>query len=149
MGVKMKKLGLIFLILVFIFIGCGNKAESPFSPEIKPRAVLTISMQYEPVAFIYNAWLASWCIDNCIILVETNGVGGNINFMKAEMMYQGLVGETKNFAENYNFNARESMSGCDFDCTIYEYDEMKVTVQGTDNNGYAINVSRTFDVYYQ
>jgi len=41
------------------------------------------------------------------------------------------------------------MSGCDFDCTIYEYDKMKITVQGVDNNGYAINVSKTFDVYYQ
>ena len=88
-------------------------------------------------------------IDNCVILVETNGVGGNINFMKAEMMYQGVVYETKNFAQNRNFNALESIFGCDSDCTINEYDKMKITVQGTDNNGYEINVSETFKVHYQ
>lgn len=145
----MRKVVFSFLILVFLFSACTKKAESPFSPEIKPRAVLEISMQYEPVVFIYNWLFDSWCIDNCVILLETNGVGGNINFMKAEMMYQGVVYATKNFAENYNFDPRESMYGCDFDCTIYEYDKMKITVQGVDNNGYTINASKTFDVYYQ
>ena len=145
----MRKLIISFLILVFIFSACKKNVESPFSPEILPRAVLEISMQYEPVVFIYNWLFDSWCIDNCVILLETNGVSGNISFIKAEMMYQGVVYATKNFAENYNFNAHESMYGCDFDCTNYEYDEMKITVQGTDNNDYTINVSKTFDVYYQ
>ncbi|HEB34725.1 hypothetical protein LCGC14_0591980 [marine sediment metagenome] len=137
-------LGTLIILLVLPFYSC----KSPASPEILPKAILEISMEYEPVVFSYNWLLESWCIINCIILLETNGVGGNISFMKAEMMYQGVVYETKSFIDNYNFNAHESMARCEFGCTIYEYDTMRITVQGVDSNGYTINVSKTFDVYY-
>ena len=144
----MKKalLGTLIVLLVLSF----NLCKSPQSPEeILPRAILEISMQYEPVVFVYDYWYRQWCLKNCVILIETNGVGGNINFFKAEMMYQGAVWETINLAEDCDFDPYESISGCAFGCTIYEYDKMKITVQGIDNNGYNINASRTFDVYYE
>ncbi len=144
----MRKLAFIFLVLAFIFSACGKKAESPFSPEIKPRAVLTITMQYEPVIFSYNWIFDSWCCSNCRIITETNGVGGNIESARLSFISAGQTYETKNY-EVGHFNARQSWSLCDTLCTLYEYEQIRMTITGTDDNGYAFNVSKTFDVYYQ
>ena len=144
----MRKIALIFLVSVFIFIACDKKVESPFSPEIKPRATLTIAMQYEPVIFSYNWIFDSWCCSNCIIITETNGVGGNVESAKLEFISSGQAYESKNY-EGGHFNARQSWSSCDVYCTIYEYEQIRITIAGKDANDYAFNVSKSFDIYYQ
>jgi hypothetical protein len=147
MEVMMRKIVLIILVLVFIFIACDKKAESPFSPEIKPRATLTIAMQYEPVIFSYNWIFDSWCCSNCIIITETNGVGGYIDGAKLEFISGGQAYESKSY-EGKSFNAGESWTSCDAYCTIYEYEKIRITITGKDANDYAINVSKSFDISY-
>ncbi len=142
----MRKLAFIFLVLVFIFSACSKKAESPFSPEIKPRAVLTITMQYEPIIF-YN-WIFAWCCSNCIIITETNGVGGNIESARLEFIFSGQAYEAKNY-EGGAFGARDSWTSCDDYCTVYEYEKIRITIAGTDANNYTFSFSRDFDISYQ
>lgn len=144
----MRKLVFSFLILVFIFIACEKKAKSPFSPEIKPRAVLTITMQYEPVIFSYNWIYDSWCCTNCVIITETNGVSGYIESASLDFISGGQAYESKNY-EGRHFDQRESWTICDTYCTIYEYEKVRITITGKDANDYAINVSKLFDIYYQ
>lgn len=144
----MRRIAFIFLILVFIFIACEKKAESPFSPEIKPRAVLTIAMQYEPVIFSYTWIHESWCCSNCIIITEINGVGGYIESAKLEFISGGQAYESKSYLGKH-FKARESWDVCDTYCTIYEYEKIRITITGKDDNDYAVNVSKLFDIYYK
>ncbi len=143
----MRKIVFFFLILVFIFSACKD-VESPATPEIKPRAVLEITMQYEPVVFHYNVLSDSWCCTNSIIITETNGVGGYINSAKLELIYNNQAYESKSY-EGKQFVPHESWSVSDVICTIYEYEKIKITIAGEDNNGYTIEVSKYFDVSYQ
>jgi len=144
----MRKIVFSFLILVFIFITCNKNAEGPFSPEIKPRATLTIAMQYEPVIFSYNWIFDSWCSSNCIIITETNGVSGNIQTAKLEFVSGGQAHESKNY-EGGSFNGHDSWTSCDVYCTLYEYEQIRITITGQDANDYTFSVSRSFNISYQ
>jgi len=143
----LKKIVFIFLILVFIFSACKD-VESPVSPEIKPRAALEVSMQYEPVIFYYNVLSSSWCCTNSIIITETHGVGGYINSAKLELIYNNQAYESKSY-EGKQFSPHESWSISDTICTIYEYEKIKITIGGEDNNGYKIDISIYFGISYQ
>ena len=138
------KVILTILLFFLIFFSCA----SPESPEIKPRAILTIALQYEPVVFSYSWIYDSWCCTNCVIITETNGVGGHIESARLDFISNGQAYESMNFLGKH-FRPRESWPVCDTYCTIYEYEKVRITITGKDDNDYAINVSKLFDIYYQ
>ena len=130
-----------------MFLFHASCKKSPVSPEIKLQANLKISMQYEPVVFIYNSWYESWCCSNCIILSETNGVGGHIFSAKLSFIYKNNEYESKTY-EGKSFKAFESWKVCDTFCTIYEYEKVKIYIEGKDNNGYSIYKTKYFNISY-
>lgn len=142
----MKRLIHVFIItiLIIFLILC----KSPERPEIKKQAILEIAVQYEPIIFSYNNFHESWCCSNCVILSETNGVGGHITSAKLVFVYKNKEYESYTF-EGRTFKPYESWKVCDTICTVYEYDQIKITVKGTDNNNYSINVSKYFNIYYE
>jgi len=141
----MKKLSFVFLALI-LFATCN----SPFTPEINPRAWLEVSMLFEPVVFQHDFWYRKWNLSNSVILVERNGIGGRLNFIRADLISDDEVYLTKSLVENYGFKSRERMTfNCEFNHMKHICQSLVIAVRGIDNNGYEINTLKTFNLSYK
>lgn len=146
--VKMrKKKPLISLCLSLILLFSLHSCKSPASPEVLKRATISISLSSDPVVFIWNSFLGVYVGAFDVIIAETNGVGCTISTVKAQWLHSGILYDSATL-EGGHINAYGTLRVSYAGVTILLYDQIRITVQGGDDNGYNISQYKDFNISY-
>lgn len=135
----MKKYLLVAAVLV-CFLGACSSTESPEMP--KKHANLEMRLETDPIV------ITDWYYSNALIISETNGVGGHITTAELAWIWNDQVYLTNNF-EGRQFRAFDSWRVQHGFWVDYTYDKVRITLAGTDDNGFRFNFKREWPLYYQ
>lgn len=145
---RMKKCACIF-VFALMFIACEKGIENPYTPPIPPppQAAIDIGSNPSPIGFYWNTWTLRYEGVYTIIVSETNGVGCDISTVESAFYYNNQpYAEVTLQGERLNANGSTSYTITGF--TNITYPQIRIVVQGQDDNGYQINVSTFFNVAY-
>lgn len=138
----MKKLLIALLGLILLFLSC----KSPQSPEeVLPRASITISLSIDPCGFVWD--IDGYFVISDVILAETNGVGCNIPTVTVSFLYNGQLYEFRTL-EGGRINAYNTLRVALAGGTQVTYPQLRITINGGDDNGYDISQYADFDIVY-
>ena len=130
------------ILFILFFIACKN---SPSSPEIKKRAKINVTVDPDPILLHWDSDLNQGNFQCKFIMTEKNGVGVNISKFAIGFVYEKKVwGEWVLFQGRLEpFGTKTVTAGGG---VIRSLDEIRVTVNGKDDNGNELNIKITFSV---
>ncbi len=134
------------LILLLSLHSCKSPASSEPAAALK-RATISISLSQEPAVFIWD-WItqASWGSFD-VIVAESNGVGCTISTIKAQFLHSGVLYESATL-QGGSINAYGTLRVSYVGFTTLAYDQIRITVEGGDINGYNISQYKDFTISY-
>jgi hypothetical protein len=142
--------GIIFFSLLIFPLQYCSSPESPTETEDELEAELEISLEKSPVVMYKHSdgcWYPEWGRPK-VIISETNGVGCSISTVKLEVMYEGEPCWPIT-VEGDRLKAFGSISVIIWDFFVcYEYERIKITATGGDDNGNSISESEYFYLFY-
>ena len=139
----MKKITSCLFLISWVFILFYTSCDNPSAPVLK-RAKLEMRLVQEPI-YIFPP---DYSINTSVIISEVNGVGGNITSAELGWMEKGTV-YLKNNYPGKRFRAFESWTVSDSFWLYYHYDKIRITLKGTDDNGFDFNFQKEWAIYYR
>lgn len=139
----MKKRGVFVSLLILLLLISGGCKKTPTEPSPpKKKGVFSINFKNTPLNWIHNGWVDAWECNFTLIVGDTNGVGGTISIVETVVYVQNAEVASNTVGGGY-VSANGSV---EIDCFIavddqYQFDEMIVTANGIDNNGYSFSIS--------
>jgi hypothetical protein len=134
---------LLFLPILFCQF-CGE--DSPTTPEVKKKAILSLAVDETPILVTWDRWVELWYMKCYITCSESNGVGvtasGTMWFIWENRKYE------EQSIEGIRLRAYGSETLYLKVGTEYHYDEIEFKVSGTDDNGYSVNLTNRYDLHY-
>jgi len=138
--VKQLSLSLALIFLAVAMTGCGG-STTPDVP--KPRAVLTIAVSPEPLAFSRDFWTGSYSSTFQVIVSETNGVAATLTTISLQFIFGNSIVYTLT-APGGSVPARGTFGGTCNPVVPSLFSEMKIVLAGVDSNGYSVNVQKSW-----
>jgi len=137
----------VLLILISIISSFYCKSSSPESPDIKKSAIIQISIENEPIYLKYNWNNGTHCLSVKVIISETNGVTSTIDRVDAMFVYQGATYEKQSLSGGVisGYGMLEVTVNM---CTEYEYEQLRISIEGKDSNDNFLSRSEDFSIEY-
>lgn len=134
----------ILALFSFLFYACKG---SPYSPEITKTAIIDITVDPDPLLFHWHPELNYGTFTCDVTLSEKNGVGLKISKTSFEFSWEGRVwGEWVLFTGRLEpFESTKIHYG---GSVIREVDEVRVNVEGKDDNANKLEKIETFAVVW-
>ena len=135
---------MLFALSTPLFYACEG---SPYSPEIKKRAIIDVTIDPDPLLFHWHPELNYGTFSCDVTLSEKNGVGVKISKTSFGFSWEGRV-----WGEWVLFTGRlepfESTTIHYGGSVIRNVDEVRVNVEGKDDNGNKLEKIETFAVVW-
>jgi hypothetical protein len=133
------------LFSILISVSCSSTPTTPETP--KKPAIIELRLEQEP-PYMYP--YSGWNIYGTAIVSCTNDVGGKITYLDV-IWYVGssVVASSRYAGGNVPGYGNLKIDFNSYCGGQYKSDKVMWTIAGTDNNGFAINVSRYWTFTWQ